>query len=72
MQDLNALKGKSLAELREIAKALGIGNVMLKNRELLEKIAETAVSEETPASDAANNAPAATPQTGEAATPKPR
>ena len=72
MQDLNALKGKSLAELREIAKALGIGNVMLKKRELLEKIAETAASEETPASDAANNAPAATPQAGEAATPKPR
>ena len=72
MQDLNALKGKSLAELREIAKALGIGNVMLKKRELLEKIAETAVSEETPASDAANNEPAATPQVGEAATPKPR
>ena len=40
MQDLDALKGKSLAELREIAKVLGIGNVMLKKRELMEKIAE--------------------------------
>ncbi len=39
MQDLNALKGKPIAELREIAKALGIGNVMVKKRELLELIA---------------------------------
>ncbi|WP_295964319.1 Rho termination factor N-terminal domain-containing protein, partial [uncultured Alistipes sp.] len=45
MQDLNALKGKSLAELREIAKVLGIGDVMLKKRELMEKIAEAAAAE---------------------------
>ena len=38
MQDLKALEGKTLAELREIAKALGIGNVMVKKRELMEKI----------------------------------
>ena len=50
MQDLNALKGKSLAELREIAKVLGIGDVMLKKRELMEKIAEAAAAE-APASD---------------------
>lgn len=74
MQDLNALKGKSLAELREIARALGIGNVMLKKRELLEKIAETAASAEAPASatDTADAAPAAAPQAGEAAERKPR
>lgn len=41
MEDLNTLQGKSLAELREIAKALGIGNVMVKKRELIEKIAGT-------------------------------
>ena len=41
MQDLKALEGKSLAELREIAKALGIKNVMIKKRELIEKIAGT-------------------------------
>ena len=29
MQELKALEGKSLAELREIAKALGIKNVCL-------------------------------------------
>ena len=72
MQDLNALKGKSLAELREIAKALGIGNVMLKKRELLEKITETAASAEAPASDTTNNTPAAAPQAEEAALRKPR
>ena len=31
MQDLEALDGKSLAELREIARALGIENIMVKN-----------------------------------------
>ena len=39
MQDLKALEGKSLAELREIAKALGITNVMVKKRDLIAKIA---------------------------------
>ena len=63
MQDLNALKGKSLAELREIAKVLGIGNVMLKKRELMEKIAEAAAAE-APASD---NTPAQEPVSAEAA-----
>ena len=38
MQDFNALEGKSLAELREIGRALGVGNVMLKKKELLEQI----------------------------------
>ncbi len=45
MQNLDALKGKSLAELREIAKALGIKNIMVKKRELMEKIAGEALSE---------------------------
>lgn len=39
MQDLKALEGKSLAELREIGKMLGIADVMVKKRELIEKIA---------------------------------
>ena len=63
MQDLNALKGKSQAELREIAKVLGIGDVMLKKRELMEKIAEAAAAE-APASD---NTPAQEPVSAEAA-----
>ena len=43
MQDLKALEGKSLAELREIAKALGLKNIMAKKkRELMESIAGNA------------------------------
>ncbi|MBR5136018.1 MAG: transcription termination factor Rho, partial [Rikenellaceae bacterium] len=41
MQELDALKMKSLAELRQIAKALGI-NEQLKKKELLERIVEVA------------------------------
>lgn len=63
MQDLNALKGKSLAELREIAKVLGIGDVMLKKRELMEKIAEAAAAE----ASASDNTPAQEPVSAEAA-----
>ena len=54
MQDLDALKGKSLAELREIAKVLGIGNVMLKKRELMEKIAEATAGTEASAANDTN------------------
>ncbi len=32
MQDLKALEGKSMAELREIGKALGIPHLMMKKR----------------------------------------
>ena len=53
MQDLKALEGKSLAELREIAKALGIKNVMIKKRELIEIIAGTDTPEEAPAENEA-------------------
>ena len=41
MQELDALKMKSLAELRQIAKALGI-NEQLKKKELLDRIVEVA------------------------------
>ena len=49
MQDLKALEGKSLVELREIAKAIGIGDTTLKKRELIEKIAGFSASEGVPA-----------------------
>ncbi len=60
MQDLKALEGKSLAELREIGKALGIANVMIKKRELLEQIIQTGTGQvETPTeTEAATPAPA--------------
>ena len=38
MQDLKALEGKSLAELCEIGKALGIPHLMMKKKDLIEKI----------------------------------
>ena len=57
MQDLKALEGKSLAELREIAKALGLKNVMAKKkRELIEIIAGNGAGE-----PAASETPAAQP-----------
>ena len=57
MQDLKALEGKSLAELRKIAKALGLKNVMAKKkRELIETIAGNGAGE-----PAASETPAAQP-----------
>ena len=58
MQDFSALEGKTLSELREIGKTLGI-TAPLKKKELLEKIVEVAAGgnaeparEETPQADA--------------------
>lgn len=69
MQDLKALEGKTLAELREIAKAVGIGNVMDKkaptdrndrrdpadtpSAEPAQTAPETAAAPETPAAETA-------------------
>ena len=71
LQDLSTLEGKTLAELREIGKVLGITDSALKKKELLdrikaiatESIAEENASEVTPAenepavSEPAANAP---------------
>jgi transcription termination factor Rho len=46
MQDLSALEGKSLMELREIGKVLGIDDPALKKKELLDKIKSLAMSTE--------------------------
>lgn len=45
MQDLSALNGKTLSELREIAKVLGITDQSLKKRELIARIAEMVAAE---------------------------
>ena len=68
MQDLKALEGKTLAELREIAKAVGIGNVMVKKRQLIEMIA--GIPADTPSAEPAQTAPetAAAPETPAAET----
>ena len=42
MQDLTALEGKTIAELREIGKVLGIEYAALKKKELIEKIVSVA------------------------------
>ena len=55
MQDLDALKGKSLPELREIAKALGI-DARLKRHTLLERITGMTIPEEPTAAAPAQSA----------------
>ena len=42
MQDLHALEGKTIAELREIGKVLGISDTSLKKKDLLAQIAQVA------------------------------
>ena len=52
MQDLNALDGKTLAELREIGKVLGITDTTLKKRDLLAAITTIANSNDASATSA--------------------
>ncbi|MBR3792873.1 MAG: transcription termination factor Rho [Alistipes sp.] len=60
MQDLDALEGKTLPELREIGKVLGITDTTLKKRDLLKKITEFA-NADAPA-EPVSVEPAAAPQ----------
>lgn len=46
MQDLSALNGKTIAELREIGKVLGITDLTLKKKDLIARIAAMAVEDE--------------------------
>ena len=52
MQDINVLKGKSLAELREIGRSLGIKAQMKKN-DLIAKIIEVASDDNAGREDSA-------------------
>ena len=56
MQDLEALKSKSVAELREIAKAFGITDEKLSKKEIIARLAsgseQSAAEEVAPAADA--------------------
>ena len=65
MQDFDALEGKTLVELREIGKVLGITDTTLRKKELMDKIVEVATggaaSAEQP-SAAANDAVADAPK----------
>ena len=65
MQDLDAFEGKTLPELREIGKVLGITDTTLKKRDLLKKITEFANADATaePVSvEPASAEPATAPQ----------
>ncbi len=66
MQDFDALEGKTLAELREIGKVLGVNDTTLRKKELLDKIIEVATG--APVADSQ----AAEPVSAEAAAPKKR
>lgn len=57
MQDLDALKGKSVAELREIAKAFGIQEKNLSRKEIIARLAGSDTA--TPTEAAENVAPVA-------------
>ena len=58
MQDLTALEGKTIVELREIAKILGIAPSNMKKGELINKIVEATTSESpAPANKPAEEAP---------------
>ena len=62
MQDFNALEGKSIAELREIAKVLGITDTTLRKKDLMNKIIEVAsvaAPEEAPSRAPEENSAAA-------------
>ena len=59
LQDLSTLEGKTLSELREIGKVLGITDTTLKKRELLDQIKSIAMGE--------NSSPAETPEANNAA-----
>ena len=59
LQDLSKLEGKTLSELREIGKVLGITDTTLKKKELLDQIKSIALGE--------NNSPAETAEANNAA-----
>ena len=55
MQDLDALAGKSLPELREIGKALGVKELMVKKQQLIANIAAAAGVQIAPAAASAQD-----------------
>ena len=66
MQDLSALNGKTIAELREIGKVLGITDLTLKKKELIARIAEMAAAGDDSAAEDSAAAVAASESEGAA------
>ena len=67
MQDLSALNGKTIAELREIGKVLGITDLTLKKKDLIARIAEMAAAGDDSAAEDSAAAVAASESEGAAA-----
>ena len=63
MQEIDALKTKSLAELRQIGKALGI-NDQLKKKDLIDRIVAVATSEVAEEQNSSTEAPIEKPKRG--------
>ena len=70
MHDLTALEGKTLAELREIAKVLGIPDTNFRSKKLIEKIIEVATAGSETHSE--SSAPAAETAAAEAEPVQPK
>ena len=66
LQDLSTLEGKTLSELREIGKVLGITDSTLKKKELLDQIKSIAMGENNDPAEANNAAEADNTDTAEA------
>ena len=66
LQDLSTLEGKTLSELREIGKVLGITDSTLKKRELLDQIKSIAMGDNNDPAKANNAAEADNTDTAEA------
>ena len=66
LQDLSTLEGKTLSELREIGKVLGITDSSLKKKELLDQIKSIAMGENNDPAEANNAAEADNTDTAEA------
>ena len=66
LQDLSTLEGKTLSELREIGKVLGITDSTLKKKELLDQIKSIAMGENNDPAEANNAAEAGNTDTAEA------
>ena len=66
LQDLSTLEGKTLSELREIGKVLGITDSTLKKKELLDQIKSIAMGDNNGTAEANNAAEADNTDTAEA------
>ena len=66
LQDLSKLEGKTLSELREIGKVLGITDSTLKKKELLDQIKSIAMGDNNDPAEANNAAEADNTDTAEA------